>query len=83
MSVSLAALLLLCTVFGFTALGRKRPAAKTLWAWAIAGLASGAAAGTALSLEILTFGFELPGTAYSGAATGLVCALIARRLMTF
>jgi hypothetical protein len=83
MSVSLAALLLLSTVFGLTALGRKSPAAKSLWAWALAGLASGAAAGAALSLEIVTFGFELPGTAYSGAATGLICALIARRMMRY
>jgi hypothetical protein len=83
MSVSLAALLLLSTVFGFTALGRKKPAAQSLWTWALAGLASGATAGTALSLEIVTFGFELPGTACSGAATGVVCTLVARRMMAF
>jgi len=83
MSVSLATLSLAAVVFGFTELGRTKPAAKTLWAWALAGVPIGAVTGTALSLEIVTFGFELPGTAISGGATGLLCALVARKVMTF
>lgn len=83
MSVLLATLALATVVFGFTGLGRTKPVAKRIWLWALAGVIVGAATGTALALEIVTFGFELPGTAISGGATGLVCALVARRVMAF
>lgn len=83
MSVLLATLALAAIVFGFTGLGRTKPVATRLWLWALAGLIVGAATGAALALEIVTFGFELPGTAISGGATGLVCALVARRIMAF
>ena len=83
MSALLAALALSAITFGLTGLARTTPVAKSLWLWALAGLISGAAVGTALSLEIMTFGFDLPGTAISGAATGLVCALVARKVMAF
>ncbi len=80
MSVLLAALALSATTFGLSALGRTQAFAGRWWAWALAGLATGAATGAALALEIQTWGFDLPDTAYSGAATGLICALIARRI---
>jgi len=70
-------------IFIFTRHGHGSGAARSLWAWALAGLATGALAGTMLGLEMNIFGFGLPRTSYSGAATGLVCALVARAVMTF
>ncbi len=46
------------------ALGRKDTGREEPMGLGAPGLASGAATGTALSLEIVTSGFELPGTTY-------------------
>jgi hypothetical protein len=80
LTVLLAVLILTAMVFGLTALSRTQAVARRWWAWAMAGIAGGAAAGTALALEIMTFGFDLPDTAVSGGATGAICALIARKV---
>lgn len=74
-------LILAAMVFGFAALARHDPAMRQRWLWALAGLVGGAVAGTALALEINTFGFAFPGTTISGGITGALCALLARRIM--
>lgn len=75
------ALTLLCQAIAICGLHALRQ--TSAWVWALAGLASGALCGTALGREIDLLGFTLPATIVSGALTGIVCALLARMIMTF
>ena len=81
LTVLLAVTALSSIVIGLTKLSRTRDFARRRWLWLVCGLASGAAAGTALPFELVMFGIDLPGTAISGGITGMICALVARRIM--